>query len=432
MSEQDRFEDDVVYALTRTGEGFRTEQAPLVSGGLDRGRRRWRRRSAAAVVSGTAALAVVATGAVYLSGSAGNSPAGTVLTAAAEPAAGSGTGTGGGTGSASPTPSGSATAEPPVITGDEVLATFKALLPKGTVSNGSGRGTDDSSGPGNGTFAAADLVFDDGQGKSLISVAIQKHRKGQSQPRTCPADLKTARLDSCAVTVLPDGSRLLLSQGYEYPDHRADTKQWLAQLAGPDGREILVSEWNSPQEKGAPDSRRNPPLGLDQLKSVATDKSWDRIVAAVQYDGVDTEPLDTGLSLEDREAVFAGLLPAGARVTARDGSQIYATFQVSSGTTTGPVILKVENWSKQAGDTQLGELFKDATTLPDGTKVVEYGPGSAKAGSAQPMVDTLHPGGLRVMVTLGSGPAKGGRTAGVLTLDQLRAIATSAQWKLRK
>ncbi|MET8545403.1 hypothetical protein ABZW03_32915, partial [Kitasatospora sp. NPDC004799] len=40
MSEPDSFEDDLLCALTRTGEGFRTEQtdrAALVAGGYRRG-----------------------------------------------------------------------------------------------------------------------------------------------------------------------------------------------------------------------------------------------------------------------------------------------------------------------------------------------------------------------------------------------------------
>ncbi|MER6303422.1 hypothetical protein ABT247_28205, partial [Kitasatospora sp. NPDC001539] len=84
MSDPDEFEHDLLYALTRTGEGFRPEQADqaeLVAGGYRRGRRRWRRRSTAAVVGGAAALALVSTGAVYLAGS-GSPSGGTAAVAA--------------------------------------------------------------------------------------------------------------------------------------------------------------------------------------------------------------------------------------------------------------------------------------------------------------------------------------------------------------
>ncbi|MFF2045740.1 hypothetical protein ACFVVX_35495 [Kitasatospora sp. NPDC058170] len=426
MSEQDRFEDDLLHALTRTGEGFRAEQAPLVTGGLVRGRRRWRRRSAAAVVGGAAALALVGTGTVYLSGAGGTAPAAAAIGAAAGPASsGAASAVGARTSGGTPTGTGSpsASAETPVVTGDEVLATLKALLPQGVVTDGSGRGTDDPS--LNGTFASADLVFDDGRGRSLIQVGIQKHRKGQGQPRTCPENLVTARLDACSVIRLADGSELALSQGYEYADGRADTKEWSATLSGPDGRSVTVSEWNAPKEKGAPDSRPNPPLTLDQLKAVVTDGSWDRIVAAVRYDGVDTEAVRSGLSLQEREALLTGLLPAGAGITARSGDELAATFTVTNGPATGTVILRVEDYSQQ--DAARQQLFKDADTLADGTRVVVR-PGP------QPSVETLHPNGARVMVAAVSG-TKSAATGGeqpVLTLEQVKAVAVSPEWKLGK
>jgi hypothetical protein len=412
MSEPDTFEDDLLYAITRTGEGFRTErtgQADLVAGGYQRGRRRWRRRSAAAVVGGAAALALVGTGAVHLTGGS-TAPTATVAAASS------------GAGGSSPamTPAAATSPSTAAVTGDEVLAAFRALLPKGQITDGQGRGTDDPALQG--TFAGAQLVFDDGQGKSLLSIGIQKHRKGQSQDRTCP-DPKTVTMDSCSVTTLADGSKLYLAQGYEYPDHRATTKEWMASLTGPDGREITLSEWNAAQEKGAPDSRPNPPLTPEQLKAVVTDKSWDRIVAAVKYDGTDLEALDTGLSLEDRKTILAGLLPAGTTVTKIDGNEVIANARIAQGSATGLVFLRVQKLVLTPGD-QTEKLFEGATVLPDGGRLKLYGPGTERAKS-QPMADYLL-GDLRVEVSLDPGGKQ------LLTLDQLKAIATSPAWKPKK
>ncbi|MEU8926028.1 hypothetical protein AB0D10_34690 [Kitasatospora sp. NPDC048545] len=415
MSEPDKFEDDLLYAFTRTGEGFRTEQADLVAGGYRRGRSRWRRRSTAAVVGGAAALALVGTGAVYLAGSPAAKDTGTVSAA-------SGPATAAGSGSPAATPTTVRSSAPTVVTGDEVLATFQALLPKGETTEAKGRGTDDEQSKG--TFVGADLVFDDGQGKSLVQIGIQKHRPKQGQPRTCPTDLKLARIDSCSVTTLPDGSRLQLQQGYEYSDNRADTKEWDATLSGPDGREITVSEWNAAREKGAPDSRPNPPLTLEQLKAVVTDKSWDRVVAAVKFDGVDTDAVDPGLSLEDREAALAGLLPPGVTVTGRTGSALLATFQLARGQETGSVVLRVENWSKSDDNSWVG-AFKDAVAGPDGTKVLTKGGADTKEKMPL-MVNVLHPDGMEVAVS--QGPA--GKE--LLTPEQLKAIGVSPVWKARK
>ncbi|MFJ2582382.1 hypothetical protein [Kitasatospora aureofaciens] len=424
MSEPDKFEDDLLYAMTRTGEGFRTEQGELVAGGLVRGRRRWRRRSAAAVVSGAAALALVGTGAFYLSGSTGASPvASATIGAAAAPTA---TGT---TGTATPTAAQSSAAAP--ISGDEVLATFQALLPKGQVTDAKGTGTDKDGG----RTAYANLVFDDGQGKSLMGLSIQKHRKGQSQPRTCPADLKLASLDSCATTTLPDGSQLVLSQGYEYPNHRATTKEWFASLIRPDGGEIFLSEWNSAQEKGAPDSRPDPALTLDQLKAIVTDKSWDRVVAAVKYDGVDPAVEDPGLTPEEKQATLAKLLPAGFQVaSARNANGNVTTYQVTGGQTSGGLIVRVDYWGRPYDDKDLQQraekdrqaMFKDATTLPDGTKVAVAAADQVNPKASPARVEVLRPDGLHVQVVNGPGDKP------LFTLDQLKAIATSPEWKLKK
>ncbi|MFF2081716.1 hypothetical protein ACFVXG_43970 [Kitasatospora sp. NPDC058162] len=417
MSEPDKFEDDLLYALTRTGEGFRPEQADqagLVEGGYQRGRRRWRRRSTAAVVGGAAALALVGTGAVYLTGS--GSPSG-VSTVAAAPTGAAGSGaalTPASAGASTGTPTATPTAAA-VVTGDEVLATFKALLPKGDITEAVGRGTEGSGLKG--TFASAQLVFDDGRGKSLFMVGVQKHRKGQGQDRSCP-DPKLNRIDACSVTTLADGSKLFLSEGYEYPDHRADTKEWIAVLTGPDGREISLSEWNSPQEKGAADSRTDPPLTLDQLRVIVTDRSWDRIVAGVGYDGVDYAALSTGLSLPDRQAILTGLLPAGVTVAKFDGNEVVANVQLAQGGATGSLVVRVQKLQQPVDEAK--ELSLGATRLPDGGMLKLYGPGTANPKGA-PMAEVTR-GDLLVQV----GEPPTGKP--LLSLDQLKAIAVNAAW----
>ncbi|MET8546916.1 hypothetical protein ABZW03_40860, partial [Kitasatospora sp. NPDC004799] len=388
----------------------------------------WRRRSAAAVVGGAAALALVGTGAVYLTGSpmdAGPVTAAAAPTTVAPAAAGSGSPAAAPTAAPSPAPT--------VITGDEVLAAFRALLPKGEITEAKGRGTDDKQ--LGGTFAGADLVLDDGQGRSLVQIGIQKHRPAQVRPQSCPTDPERSRIDSCAVTTLPDGSRLLLVQGHEYPDGRADTKEWHAALSGPDGREITVSEWNAPQEKGAPDSRPNPPLTLDQLKAIVTDASWDRVVAAVKFDGIDAEAVDPGLPLAEREAVLTRLLPPGVTVTGRTGSPLTATFQLARGGATGSLVLRVENWAKSV-DNPGERAFKDAVALPDGSRLLTSGgpdgndkgtgKGDGTGKGKPPAVSVLRPDGLQVTATEGPGDEP------LLTLDQLKAIATAPDWKARK
>ncbi|MFE6869462.1 hypothetical protein ACFVFS_23270 [Kitasatospora sp. NPDC057692] len=424
MSGPDNFEDDLLYALTRTGEGFRPGgPSELAAGGLARGRRRWRRRSATAVVGGAAALALVGTGTVYL---AGGAPAGTTVTAAA----GSGTGSGSAAPTAAAAPSTPAAQAAPV-SADEVLATFKALLPKGEVTAASGRGTDPDGKPAAFAMPGAVLVLDDGKGKAQLGLSIA--RLGEGDPRRteneCP-DKKYVPYDACTTTTLPDGGTLTVFQGYEYPDRRADTKRWYAKLTGKDGRLIELNEWNSPAEKGQPVSRPAPPLTPEQLTAVVTDKSWDRVVAAVPQPGPVT-PRETAkeYSREEILAIVAKLLPAGLTETETGGQPGFANFVVNDGKGKSLVEINVQDWRGPNKDTS---LYGSAEKRADGTKVV------VRKSTGKPVmwtVDTLHPDGLRVVISAfnsGTQNSPATRTAPALTVEQLTAIALSPEWKLRK
>ncbi|MGV9269271.1 hypothetical protein ACWDRR_31930 [Kitasatospora sp. NPDC003701] len=425
MSEQDTFEDDLLYAITRAGEGFHTEQAPLVAGGLDRGRRRWRRRSAAAVVGGAAALALVGTGAVYLSGS---TPAGTALVAAGSGSA-SGSASGAAAGSASPVASASASL--PVITGEEVLATLQALLPAGRGTKGSGHGTEPSGKPGAAPLVTANLVFDDGKGEAAVGISVGRLAEGDPgrAENTCP-DKKYIPYDACTATTLPDGGSLTVFQGYEYPDRRVDIKWWNATLVGKDGRRIELSEWNAAAEKDSPVTRATPPLSAEQLKAVVTDRSWERIVAAIPVPAPVT-PRDTGKEYGQEEilSITAELLPAGLTETETGGQAGFAAFVVNDGKGKSLVEINVQDWSR---DPERGSIFAGAEQLPDGTRVTtRKTPGNPVMWT----VDTLRPNGLRVVISAfnsGTQHTPATRTAPALTVDQLKAIATSPEWKLKK
>ncbi|MER7849751.1 hypothetical protein ABTZ03_38105 [Kitasatospora sp. NPDC096077] len=426
MSESDKFEDDLLYAITRTGEGFRPEQADqagLVAGGYQRGRRRWRRRSTAAVVGGAAALALVGTGAVYLTG--GGSPTGTATVAAAS------TGTASGAAGASLTPASAGTPAAKAVTGPEVLAAFQALLPKGQVTDGKGTGTEPTGKPGGGVNAGASLLFDDGQGRAAMGISLT--RLAPNDPNraqnSCP-DKKLVPYDACTATSLPGGGSLTVLQGYEYPDKHVSTKWWNAKLIGQDGRQIELSEWNSPAEKGAPDSRPTPPLSPEQLKAIVTDKSWDPVIAAIPEPKPVKLP-DTGKEYSTKEIleITATLLPSGLTETetAGDGSG-YANFVLDDGKGKSLVQLNVQDWSHDG----TGGLFGNARTLPDGTKVVVRREGG---NPGMWTVDTLHPDGLRVVISsFNSGTQKTPptRKAPVLTDDQMQTIAAAPVWKLKK
>ena len=260
--DQEAFVGGLGEALRITGETFSAAGGPLVDGGMARGRRRLRRRRAATVTGSFAALAAVGFGASYAAGAFGVE-AGHGSPVAAQPEPGSTT-----QGKTS-TPG-----EGPQFSASHLIKTLEGLLPDGKFSSESGRGTEDGLGP------LASVVFDDGKGKAAIGLSLGRvdpEGTGVAEQLACPAKVYTP-YDSCSSKTLADGSRLLLLQGYEYPDKRADTKWWHAYVVTPEGYTVDASEWNAPAEKGEPVSRDEPPLSTGQLKALVTSKEWRPIL----------------------------------------------------------------------------------------------------------------------------------------------------------
>ncbi|MDT6986657.1 hypothetical protein ACFSUJ_22180 [Streptomyces lusitanus] len=399
----DLFEDRFATALRDTGHSFRTDDpAALVTGGRVRGRRtQLLRRSA--VLGGAAAVALVGVGgALLVPGNAADATDPLRTSAATGPAT---------TGSpASSTSPGAAS-----YTGDDLLRSLKKLLPRGTFSEEAAEGTESSTPP------YAHVVFDDGKGAAAIDLTLNRVEPDSDQARevtTCP-DKEFVDYDSCTSTRLPDGSRLMLFRGYEYPDRRVDTKWWNAELVTRKGQHVSLSEWNAPAQKDAPVSRPRPPLSEAQMKKVVTADVWRRVVDAIP------EGLPTG-SIGD---TLAGLLPDGLTVTGKGGKDDYAFLVVDDGKGGSLVQVNVQPGMSDMAD----ELFGDAEKLPDGRLVTTRTSGGEKEGQGVVMwtADTLRPDGLRVVVSAFNTPAQdqdATRDTPALTLTQLREIALSTEW----
>ena len=246
-------------ALHRAADGFPpADGLALVTAGYARGRT-LRRRRTAMVTAGAAVLALAGTGGV-LATTAGHGTAGgdRGVTAASAPSHAGAT-------SGAHAVATAASVRP--VSARQMEDLLISMLPPGSVSGRDGRGTDDELPP------YAHVVFDDGHGASAIEVGVEA--QGGS-PINCDV---VAPGDSCTQTHVHGGTLTVLKT-YEYPDHRVDTKEWLAEFAGSDGSLVSVSEWNAPAEKGAPVSRPEPPLSAGRLGAIATDPAWRRVIAA--------------------------------------------------------------------------------------------------------------------------------------------------------
>ncbi|CQR62162.1 hypothetical protein [Streptomyces leeuwenhoekii] len=405
----DPFEDRFAAALRDTGAGFDADRAALTAAGRTRGRRlRLRRRAAVAGCAAGIALVGVG-GALVLPGDGASGPRRTSTAAAS---------------TASPAPA------PAAFSGDDLLRTLKGLLPGGEFSQESARGTGDRMGP------AARLVYDDGKGAAAVAVSLGRIEPGSEAAREttrCPDETFVPH-DACTSSRLPDGSLLMLFQGYEYPDRRVDTKWWNAELVTPEGRHVSVSEWNAPAQKGAEISREEPPLSPERLKEVATAPVWHEVVDAIpeRAASAPTPGAASRAPGQDVGRTLAGLLPEGVKVVARGGQESeFAYVVVDDGKGASLVQINVQHGMSDVAD----ELYGSGETLPDGTRVAtRQGPGDDRVpGVLMWTVDTLRPGadGFRVVVSAfnnGAAHAAPTRDEPALGMEQLRRIALSPEW----
>ncbi|WP_329271556.1 hypothetical protein [Streptomyces sp. NBC_01451] len=419
----DQFEDRLGAALRNAGGAFDADRAALVAGGESRGRRlRMRRRTA--VVSGAAAIALVGVGGALVAPWGGDGSG-----QRAVGAGGTTVGPGDATGTATPSP----------VSGAQLLSTLKELLPKGTLSKESARGTDAKQGP----YVYA--VFDDGKGAAALSVSLGRVEPGSVQAREateCP-DTAFTPYDDCARSTLSGGTALRILKGYEYPDRRVDTKLWTADLVTPGGERVSVSEWNAAAEKGSPITRPEPPLSKSQLKTFVTDPAWLRAANAIPVVTATGTPSVPSASSSPTQgagsgtvlSTLTGLLPKGLSVVGKSSGEDseYAYVVVDDGKGRSFVQINVQPNMSDVEDQLFGE-GSGAVTRPDGIKVVvRQGVGDDQGlGLVMRTADTLWPDGLRVVVSAFNsasqitGPT---RDKPALTLDQLKTIATDSKWQ---
>ncbi|MFE7856280.1 hypothetical protein [Streptomyces sp. NPDC057403] len=407
----DSFEEQLSADLRRAGAGFDADRAALVAAGAVRGRRRLLRRRAA-VVSGAASLALVGLGGALLLPGGGK-------------ALREDTSVGTSGRSATPAPA------PDPVSGDALVRALEKLLPGGKLSKTEARGTDEKPGP----YVSG--VYDDGKGAAAIAVSLGRVQPGSDEARQttrCPGKV-FVHYDACGTTRLPDGSVVMVMQGYEYPDRRVDTRLWSAELVTPEGQHVGVMEWNAAAEKDAPVTRPEPPLSPARLRQLAAARVW--------RDAVDAMPADPGRPTGEPKPTATRPVVAVAPTLRSLLPKGRFTVSESSGEDSGFGYLVVDDGkgrclvqvNVQEGMADVaGELFGSGSeTLPDGTRVAVHQGPSEKGGSGAVMwtVDTLRSDGRRVVISeLNSGAPHDAatRTTPALTIARLRTIALSPKW----
>ncbi|MER7517277.1 hypothetical protein [Streptomyces sp. NPDC126499] len=419
-----RFEEELGAALRRTGAGFETDdRGELVTGGLARGRRRVRRRRFA-VVGGALALAVIGVGGVYGGALLGaGDGVDQVSVAAPKPTVGGPKPTAG-------PKDASAQAQIPVA---DIAAVLKANTPPGTwqIDNADGFGQ------------SVTGVYDDGEGKAGVSVGLYRAGDTEESGRgqvTCPDEALVPH-DDCTSERMAGIGRLMIFQGYEYPDKRVETKNWRAVLLTEDGFLVDVSEWNAATQKDSPISRPNPPFDPAQLKALVLAEGWrpllKQLPALVPQKGgpgasrVAPPPAPSAAAMQ---SALRSLLPKGKglHVVDKGGQEGYAFLVVDDGKGRSFVQINVQ----PGMDDIRAELFSDGdiefTADETRVKVTKEAGEKGGKGVVSWTADTLATDGLRVVVSAFNAGAQheaATRSEPALTTDQLKAIALSPKWR---
>lgn len=399
-----RFEEAVGGAFSAVGESIRPETGPRLDEIAEQGRS-LRRRRMAGIAGSVVALAAIGVGGVFVSG-LGN-PGRTGSTMAAAPVV-------------TAKPSEAAKTVAP-LTYQEIADNLQKLLGPQATLDPPGRGE----GAGGQFYVAG--VSDDGHGKAAFALDLDLRPAGPARPEEliCPTPY-----DDCSITKPEDGWTLVLVKGYEYPDKRVLTKSWRASLVGPDGQRLYFANWNSPDQKGAPMSRTDPPMDFQQLTSLVTDPSWKPMFDRMPK----PKPLPpTPEAQPDGDEILrvaAGLLPNGLTEMDAYGQKGIASFNVDDGK--GKAMVQIFVGKDPAGVPD--SRYDKAETLPDGSRLVVQ---QTNSTDVRWQADVLHPDGTRVQVAASNivmqkktDPLRPPtRSTPPLTLDQLKAIAENPIWQ---
>ncbi|MEU3722949.1 hypothetical protein [Streptomyces sp. NPDC031705] len=407
------FEDELGEALRSAGAAFTPDPQALLEAGERRGRRLVARRRAAVAGGSVLALALVGTAGAWTGGLIGGDGTGNVAAAPDLPGRGPARPGGG----ADP----QARAGTGAVTAGQMAAILRSLVPVGQVTDIESRGTDDQA-------PSARGLVDDGKGKGRVGVLLTRIDPAGAMARemtTCP-DRKNVAYDSCKEEVLPDGSRLLLIQSYDYDDARKSVKDWRATLATPQGFLIDASEANATQGKGVPVTRPEPPLTMAQMKALVVSDKWrpaldDLPPAPSENTGRTSPELDAENQLEHLLREFE--IP----VADKGGDGGYGWVVLDDGQGRSLIELRVQRPADSSG------FPADATTQPGGIRLkASQGPaGQGAPGVVRWSVDALRPDGVRLTVSAFNAPKQSGpasRTAPALTVEQLKKVALNPLW----
>ena len=319
---------------------------------------------------------------------------------------------------------------------DQMAAVLRALLPAGNVSMVTGQTGPTAAG---GRMSAprplsTELIFDDGHGPGRITVTLNRLPVPVPvESSRCP-DIAYHPYSHCVSRDLPDGARLLLDQSPVHDTAPSGVQKWATLLVRPDGRLVLAAAINARDDQDNNPTRLAPPLTLDQLTTIATSPTWQPFFATLPTPSTNapTQQAPRAITAEQITTILTPLLPAGLHIADQGGSAGFAHLTVDDGHGKSLVTVNVQQW--KPNDPAILDLFKNADTLPDGTRIrtEQAPPPQGGRGAIAWTVDTLRSNGLRVLVSAVNASAyvvPATRPNPALTIPQLKQIALDPTWQ---
>ncbi|MFF3946887.1 hypothetical protein ACFYYN_18940 [Streptomyces sp. NPDC001902] len=310
-----------------------------------------------------------------------------------------------------------------------MLNILRTVLPEGTLSEQHGQEPDGKTG----RPPSAQVVFTRGGRAARLTVTVNRYSLPvPEQFSTCP-DSAYHPYSHCTQARLSDGA--LLAQDRSPADEKRPSGAAVLTtlLTHKDGTQVFVSQ--APGATGSPTTGESPPpLTAKDLAAIAGSPAWKPVLSATPVPwtappGTSLVPRMTGRQITD---TIADLLPPALRIAQQDGSLGFGHLTADDGRGKSLIAVNVQQW--KPGSPALGELFRSARTLPDGTRVgIHTVPSShGGAGAVEWTVDTLRTDGLRVVITAVNPPAyqlPASRAEPVLTTRQLQRIALASAWR---
>jgi hypothetical protein len=237
--------------MHRATENLEPVTPDLLERSVAQGLRLRRRRTAIATASGAGAVLATAgliAGGIQLAGSPTNAAVAGSPVPTAKP-------------SAKPSAKVTPTTKPAGVNLKQTLATLKELVAA------PGRTFSKPETWGEGDFAGAAYVVNDGHGAARVDVLLS----GGGEQNPC-----VPKREGCST--LPDGSVLYVSkESPVYSDSRQAEYGVVSNyvvLFRRDGRNINLTSYNGPAEKGKQHTRPKPLLSVEDLSALAKSKAW--------------------------------------------------------------------------------------------------------------------------------------------------------------